>query len=64
MENIEVERLFDRFYRGDKSRSSENGSGGIGLAVAEAITEAHGGEISAHIEDGKAIVFTVVLSKR
>ncbi|MBO4867115.1 MAG: HAMP domain-containing histidine kinase [Ruminococcus sp.] len=58
------ERLFDRFYRADKSRKREDGetkSGyGIGLSVAKAVTESHKGKISCKTEDGK-IVFTVKL---
>ena len=45
-------RLFDRFYRGDESRSKEENSGfGIGLSVARAITEKHNGTIKAKIVD-------------
>ena len=39
--------LFDRFYRTDASRNSETGGHGIGLSIAQAITTAHGGNISA-----------------
>jgi two-component system, OmpR family, sensor kinase len=34
---------FDRFYRGDPSRSSDSGGAGLGLSVVRAIAEAHGG---------------------
>ena len=53
-------RLFERFYRADESRSRETGGSGIGLSIAQAITERHGGKISASTEDGKSIVFTAV----
>ncbi len=53
--------LFDRFYRPDASRSSATGGFGIGLSVAQAIVHAHRGKISARSEDGKSILFTVIL---
>lgn len=53
--------LFERFYRNDSSRSSKTGGSGIGLSVARAIVNAHGGKISAQSPDGKSIIFTVLL---
>ena len=39
----DLDRLFDRFYRADASRSSKTGGSGVGLSVVRAIAEAHGG---------------------
>ena len=54
------QRLFDRFYRADSSRSRETGGTGIGLSAAQAIVQAHKGTIRAAYE-GDQIVFTVSL---
>lgn len=54
------ERLFDRFYRADASRERSSGGFGIGLSVAKAVAEAHGGKINAQVCDGY-ITFTVIL---
>lgn len=43
----ELPHVFDRFYRSDSARSREQNSAGLGLAIARAIVEAHGGRISA-----------------
>ncbi|MCD7788892.1 MAG: ATP-binding protein, partial [Firmicutes bacterium] len=57
----EITKLFDRFYRADSSRSSSSGGFGIGLSVAKAVTEAHGGKISAETDDEHSIRFIVTL---
>lgn len=41
-----ISRIFDRFYRPDTSRRRAGGGAGLGLAIARAIIEAHGGEIT------------------
>ena len=60
-EDLKLDRLFDRFYRGDKSRSSSSGSSGIGLSIARAVAEAHGGKITVQSQDRQNITFRVVL---
>lgn len=59
--DLDVERWFDRFYRPDGSRSQSTGGTGIGLSMAQAIVEAHGGEISVKCQKGKEIFFKVVI---
>lgn len=53
--------LFDRFYRADPSRSTQTGGYGIGLSIAKAAAETHGGTISAVSEDGNSLTITVTL---
>ena len=59
--------IFDRFYRVDKSRSRQNGGGsGIGLTIARALVEAHGGRIWAESEGnekGSVFTFTLPIAK-
>ena len=54
----ELSHVFDRFYRTDPSRNSATGGYGIGLSVAKAIVNAHGGKIQAETEDGNSFQIT------
>lgn len=59
--NSEKDKIFERFYRSDESRSKSTGGYGLGLSIAKAIVDAHGGTISVDGEEGSWIGFTVVL---
>ncbi len=53
--------VFDRFYRGEKSRSRATGGAGLGLAIARGIVEAHGGSIRVESKAGHGARFVFVL---
>ncbi len=60
----DLNSLFDRFYRADKSRNSSTGGHGLGLSVAKAIVMAHKGKITATAENGDTMVFRVTLPEK
>lgn len=57
----DIERLFDRFYRTDKSRARRSGGHGLGLAIAKSIVEEHKGDIKVYSKSGEYVEFTVKL---
>lgn len=61
IQEMDITKLFDRFYRCDSARTQKDGGYGIGLSAAQAIAHAHGGTITVSIEDVNAILFTVKL---
>lgn len=59
----QLARLFDRFYRADEARTRVDAHYGLGLSIARAVTDAHGGQIHAEYRKPKAI-FIVTLPLR
>ena len=49
--------IFERFYRGEKSRSREHGGAGIGLAIVKELVEAHDGHVGAEISENETRVW-------
>jgi signal transduction histidine kinase len=56
----DVPKVFDRFFRADRSRTHENGSFGLGLSIAKAIMDRLGGEIHVESKKGEYTTFTVI----
>ena len=59
----DLPRVFDRFWRADKSRSRQTGGSGLGLAIVRQLTEAHGGTVSVTSTPNTQTVFTVRLPR-
>ena len=58
----DLPRVFDRFYKGDKSRESDD-SYGLGLSIAKAVVESLNGDIKAESEEGGDTVFTLTINQ-
>jgi len=57
----DLPRVFERFYRAEKSRSRESGGAGLGLSIAKWISEAHQGAIEARSGPGRGSTFRITL---
>jgi signal transduction histidine kinase len=60
----DLPHVFDRFYRGEKSRNQATGGSGLGLAIAKGIVEAHGGHIAVESGQGQGARFYFSLPKK
>ena len=57
----DVNYIFERFYRADKSRTRDDGGSGLGLAIAKSIVQAHGGQIWAESASGQGLTVNIKL---
>ncbi len=57
----DLERIFEPFYRGERSRGREHGGAGLGLAISKGLIEAHNGTIRVESREGKGSTFTFQL---
>ena len=58
-----LERVFERFYRGDDARNRQSGGVGLGLAIARELVTRHGGKISVTSTEGAGSTFTIRLPR-
>lgn len=57
----QAERVFERFYRAERSRSRAHGGSGLGLSIVAALVHAHGGSVELETAPGEGALFRVVL---
>ncbi|MCP4422852.1 MAG: sensor histidine kinase, partial [Chloroflexi bacterium] len=57
----DLPNVFDRFWRGDKSRSRHSGGSGLGLAIVKQIAQLHDGHVTALSPNDSGAIFTISL---
>jgi two-component system phosphate regulon sensor histidine kinase PhoR len=60
---IDIPRIFERFYRVDKARSRKTGGSGLGLAIVKHLVEILGGQVTVESKLEEGSVFSVILPK-
>ena len=63
MPEYKLDKIFEKFCRGDDSRTSSTGGAGLGLAITKEIIELHGGNITVKNDD-EFIEFDIVLNNK
>ncbi len=63
MQQQDADRVFERFYRADSSRTRASGGAGLGLSIVDSLVRAHGGRVSVTTGPGAGCCFRVVLPR-
>ena len=59
----DLQHVFERFYKTDKSRSEDKSGAGVGLYIVKTIVENHGGTVTVKSAEGQYTQFCIRLSK-
>jgi two-component system OmpR family sensor kinase len=63
MQQQDAQRVFERFYRADVSRTRASGGAGLGLSIVDSLVRAHGGRVTVTTAPGQGCCFRVVLPR-